>query len=201
MTDVEAAVKTKSRVGLIGLLAVFFVPLILALLMFFNLDAWRHPERSNYGELMLPIEPLTSFTGVGADGSVLDITFFEKIWSVVYVAQGQCDIYCETSLFVITHARLRLGRDSSRLQYVYLATDQASYDSGKSMQERNPAMQIVRVVESDVASTLQLIDTAAPTNTYLIDPHANKVLRYPSGSSTKGLYSDLHKLLENSRIG
>jgi len=198
MTETQAAGKTKSRAGLIGLLATFFVPLILALLMFYNLDAWQHPERSNYGELMLPIEPLTGFSALDENGNALDETWFEKMWSLVYVADGQCDIYCETSLFVMSQARLRLGRDVSRLQYIYMATDQASYDSGKLMQQRHPRMLVLRLADTKY---LQVIDTAPQRNLYLIDPHANKVLRYPEGSSTKGVYSDLHKLLENSRIG
>ncbi len=198
MTEGQATGKTKSRAGLIGLLAIFFVPLILALLMFYNLDAWQHPERSNYGELMLPIEPLSGFSALDENGDVLDETWFEKMWSLVYVADGSCDIYCETSLFVMTQARLRLGRDVSRLQYIYLAADQASYDAGKMMQQKHPRMLVLRLTDTKY---LQAIDVTPQRNLYLIDPHANKVLRYPEGSSTKGVYSDLHKLLENSRIG
>lgn len=198
MTEVQPTGKTKSRAGLIGLLATFFIPLILALLMFYNLDAWKHPERSNYGELMLPIEPLSGFSAVDLNGNTLDESWFEKMWSLVYVADGQCDIYCETSLFVISQARLRLGRDVDRLQYIYLATDQASFDSGKVMQQRHPRMLILRVADNQ---KLQMLDAEPQRNLYLIDPHANKVLRYPEGASTKGVYSDLHKLLENSRIG
>lgn len=197
----EKTKKIKSRAGLIGLLAVFFVPLILALVMYFNLDVWQHPERSNYGELMLPIEPLNKFSGIDVDNQVVGLDAFGKIWSLVYVGQGGCDIYCETTLFVMRQARSRLSQDMTRLQLVYLAADDVAFSAAQALQQRHPAMRILKLATEDAGQLLQQFDFSPNGNAYLIDPHSNKVLRYREGSSTKGVYSDLHKLLENSRIG
>jgi hypothetical protein len=36
---------------------------------------------------------------------------------------------------------------------------------------------------------------------FLIDPHANLMMRYPPDTTARGLQEDLHRLLEVSRIG
>jgi len=180
------------------MLAIFFGPLVVATWMFYNLDAWQHPERSNYGELMLPIQPLPAFDAQDLNGGAIGLGIFESVWTLVYIGEGECDIYCETSLFSMRQARSMLGNDMPRLQYLYLAVDDQAFETAKLFQKRHPKMTVLR---ASAPATLGGFGENPQTKMFLIDPHTNRVLRYEKGSSTKGLYSDLHKLLENSRIG
>jgi len=172
--------KLKSRAGLLGMLAIFFGPLVVAIWMFYNLDAWQHPEQSNYGELMLPIQPLEVFSAQGDNAQAVDLSLFKNTWTLAYVGGGGCDIHC-------------------RLQYLFVAIDQPSFEAAKRIQSRHPKMLVVRI--TDGLATLAQFGEQPQAKMFLIDPHANRVLRYEQGSSTKGMYGDLHKLLENSRIG
>jgi len=181
------------------MLAIFFGPLVVAIWMFYNLDAWQHPQQSNYGELMLPIQPLEIFNGQDESAKALDLGIFKNTWTLAYVGAGGCDIYCETSLFSMRQSRSMLGNDMSRLQYLFLAIDQQSFEAAKQLQARHPKMLVVRI--TDGSETMSQFGDQPQSKMFLIDPHANRVLRYEQGSSTKGLYGDLHKLLENSRIG
>ena len=191
--------KLKSRAGLLGLLGIFFGPLVLATWMFYNLDAWQHPERSNYGELMLPIQPLDVFNVQDDSAETFGLDLFKQTWTLIYVGSSGCDIYCETSLFGMRQSRSMLGNDMSRLQYVFLAIDDQSFAAAKQLQTRHPKLMVMRVMDN--SQTLAQFGTQPLGQVFLVDPHANRVLRYKQGFSTKGLYGDLHKLLENSRIG
>lgn len=192
---------TQSRLVLIGLILTFIGPLILATLMYYSLDAWEQPERSNYGELLLPFEQLQTFDATGEQGEPVALDRLHGVWTLVYVATGECDIYCETSLFTLRQVRAMLGRDLTRLQYFYLATDKAALASAQRFKQGHPAMQIFSLNESAANGMMEAFGDKSERYSFLIDPHGNLVLRYPQGARTKGIYKDVHKLLENSRIG
>lgn len=64
---------------------------------------------------------------------------FTRLWTLALPAAGDCDLYCETALFIMRQTRMSLGRERSRVRLVYLRTapaQQAGRQAGRRSDEQ-----------------------------------------------------------------
>ena len=111
--------QTKSRSYLIGLFAVFFGPLFFAMWLFYMPNSWQNSS-TNHGTLIIPVQPLDDFKMSSLDGELWEHEQFTGKWTLLYIGDESCDLYCEANLFKMRQVRLALGRDSKRIQLKYL---------------------------------------------------------------------------------
>ena len=189
----------KSRLTLIGIIATFVVPLLLAMLLYARLDIWKPGTYVNHGELMAPVEPLGYLHATAGDGKALDLAVLQDKWSLVYLGDGDCSIACQSQLFKMRQSRAMLGRDLVRVQTLYLALDTEAMVAMESLAGEYPALQTGLV--TDAARLRNAFSANRSGLFYLIDPHGNLVLQYDGEATTKGVVKDLKRLLKVSNIG
>ena len=119
----------------------------------------------------------------------------------MFIGQGECDLLCQTDLFKVRQARAALGRDLVRVQYLYVAMDDAAWNAARAIQTEHPKMMFGKVAPSKSREQAAAFDVHPEGNVYLLDPHGNLVLRYNDAVTTKGIIKDLKRLLRVSKIG
>ena len=178
----------RNRRPLLLVIALFFVPLGIAFLLYYG-SGWRPAGQTNHGELLAPVKALPE-----------DATALRGKWSLVYVGEGACDTDCRTALIFARQTRLSLAQDMQRVERFFIATgaccDRAYLDS---VQLGIKLIEIPDAANSALVRAFPVKDRSH--SLFVVDPLGNLVLRYDVRESPKGLLSDLQKLLKLSHIG
>jgi cytochrome oxidase Cu insertion factor (SCO1/SenC/PrrC family) len=194
--------KTKSRSYLIGLFAVFFGPLFFAMWLFYVPNSWLSSKTQNHGTLIQPAQPLEKFKLAAIDGSTWSHEEFTGKWTLLYIGDEICDLYCEASLFKMRQVRLTLGRDSQRVQRKYFGLHK--HQSTQAIAEifsKYPQMGIGWFDKAVIFQTLPQFKDLPIHQIYVIDPLGNLMMWYSKNATSKGMKKDLKRLLKVSKIG
>ncbi len=115
---------------------------------------------------------------------------------------GDCGPGCRKALYRIRQAHKAQGRNIGRVRRLYLAVGKAPPPPVRRFLERkHPGLAVARPAGEDGLATLRAVAGGRLTGIYLLDPHANLVLRYGPGAEAKGILEDLEHLLKHSAIG
>jgi cytochrome oxidase Cu insertion factor (SCO1/SenC/PrrC family) len=194
--------KTKSRSYLVGLFAVFFGPLFFAMWLFYVPNSWLNTSTQNHGSLIQPAQPLDDFKLTAKDGNTWDREQFTGKWTLLYIGDETCDLYCQANLFKMRQVRLSLGRDSERVQRKYLGLDNHhNTEEISKIFSKYPRMQIAWFDSSAVNEQLPQLNDRPIHQIYVIDPLGNLMMWYPKNATSKGIKNDLKRLLKVSKIG
>lgn len=194
--------KIKTRSYLIGLFAVFFGPLFFAMWLFYVPNSWLSSRTQNHGTLFVPAQPLEEFELKAIDGSSWSHEEFTGKWTLLYIGDTTCDLYCEANLFKMRQVRLTLGRDSERVQRKYLGLH--THKNTQAINElfsKYHRMQAAWFDKSVVDKALPQFQTLPIHQIYVIDPLGNLMMWYPKDATSKGMKKDLKRLLKVSKIG
>ena len=179
--------RTRSRRMLLLLVALFFLPLALAFAAYYS--GWRPAGNTNHGELLQPIRQLPAAIAQPLDGK----------WALVHVADGACDVDCQTALVFARQTRLSLAANTARVNWVLLATDHCC-----NRQYLDTAHKGIVVIDAaaDREGLLSVLPAQdLPHSLFVIDPLGNIVLRFDVRENPRGLLEDMKKLLKLSHIG
>ena len=186
--------KRTGRLQLLFISAVFVVPLLAAIFMYYGGNALWPQNRSNHGELLTPIANLNELLG--------DSEFTEKIadyWALVYLHTEPCDDSCMDALYKQRQMRLMLGNDMNRVLRVLLHGPEAP--DTLLLADRYAGL----IVLHDRAASQILMAAHEPDRAaggyYLIDPLGNLVMYFPTGITPRDLVDDVLHLLKLSSIG
>ncbi len=199
--------KGLSRAALLGIIAIFFGPLLLAYYLFTHLDVWTPSGRTNHGELIQPVRSIAGLTLQMLDaqgqatGGLLSADYWQGRWTLVQVGGAQCDLYCQAALFKTRQSRQVIGRDATRVQRLYVLS--ATPDNGKMAQlmPEHPQLTLTRAAPSQSDALMKRFGPDALGKVFLVDPLGNVMMRYDDDSTAKGMIKDLKKLLKVSKIG
>ncbi|MCW5570423.1 MAG: hypothetical protein KIT78_04955 [Steroidobacteraceae bacterium] len=171
---------------LLGLAALFFVPLFLAFALYYG-GGWRPTQSTNHGELLArPIRITASWPA-------------EK-WTLVQVGSGQCTDACRAALYVTRQTWLSLAKELDRVQRAFIAPADCC-DAGFLADEHSA---LIRIDSAGIEgrALLAALPPGVPDRTiYLVDPLGNQVLAWPERPDVRGIARDLSRLLKASRIG
>ncbi len=190
-----------ARAMLVGLLLLFAAPLLIATVLYGFRDWVSLPPPDSHGDLIVPAHPFKRFDLVTLNRKPLDIEFLRGKWTLVYVGDRRCDLWCEASLFKMRQVRLALGRDQTRVQRLYVVTDNQALTHLRPLLRRHSGMKVAQPLEGSRRAVLDPFGAHPSGTFFLIDPHANLMMRYPPNATARGLKEDLEHLLEVSRIG
>ena len=95
---------TSGRGVLIGLAALFFVPLVGAFWLYYS-GGWRPAGSTNHGELISPAKPLAESNFLKADGSPAQAELLRGKWTLLYIGDGSCDTPCRETLWTMQIGR------------------------------------------------------------------------------------------------
>ena len=177
---------TRSRRMLLLLVALFFLPLAVAFMAYYS--GWRPAGSTNHGELLQPSRQLPE-RGKPLSGK----------WALAHVADGACDEACQTALVFARQTRLSLAADTSRVNWVLLATDRCC--NREYLDAAHKGIVVIDAGAERAALLSALPGTDLAHSLFVIDPLGNVVLRYDVRNSPRGLLEDMKKLLKLSHIG
>ncbi|MET0282421.1 MAG: hypothetical protein ABW278_15040 [Steroidobacteraceae bacterium] len=191
MTDTPPALPAKrQRRTLLLLVALFFMPLAVAFLLYYG-TGWRPTGGTNHGELLQPLRQLP----VAADE-------LQDKWALVYVGDGRCvDEVCRNALWTARQTRLSLNQEMTRVNRALLATSNCC-DRG-FLDKEHEGIKVFDVSEPAAQGALlaQLPPGDLAPYLFIVDPRGNIVMRYDTRQNPRGLLDDLKKLLKLSHIG
>lgn len=198
------AVRPKSyqRLTLIGLFAIFFVPILVAWWMNTHPDYWRPSATINEGTLVVPTRPVFSAGLNHVDGSAYATEFFGNGWTLVLVDFSACGDACESQLIKMRQARLALGKEMGRVQRLYAAVNMPGAARVAELRRAHPGLEIAQASQRwlnpfELATT----ESGEVSGMYLVDPEGRLMMRYGENTSAEEILKDLERLLKVSKIG
>lgn len=175
---------TRGRLTLVALVLFFALPFIVAKAILSN--NWYQSGVTNHGEL---IEPRVTFASLAIDNPLQG-----RSWQLGFVLPEVCEAACLDRLYIMGQTYLALGKYKERVTpVVYVQAHQMVPELPDSIQ---------RVIVNED------FDQLIPNEGYVIaDTLGQLVMFFPPATSvnqvehSKGLLSDLRKLLKLSRVG
>ena len=188
----------QGRGALIGLAALFFVPLIGAFWLYY-IGGWRPAGSTNYGELINPVVTLDSPALVTLEGAPAKLELKEK-WTFVYIADGVCDADCRDALWAMRQTRLLLADDMDRVRRVLIARDECC--DTDFLNREHAGLEVLQAVDAAGLGWLDRFPRKEGVHyIYIVDLLGNLMMRFDAKENPKGLLSDIEKLLKLSHIG
>ena len=191
---------TRPRLVLLGLLAVFAVPPVLALVFYAGVGTWFAPETVNRGSLLDPPRPAPPDRLVLASGEALPEGFLDRRWTLLHLAADGCGSACEAALRAMRQAHQALGRNRMRVQRLLLLPASASPPADID----HPAA----AATSAWRRALRAPDADGPDSTgagkgrggvWLVDPRRFVVSYFAAGAGPRAIKDDLTRLLRHSK--
>jgi cytochrome oxidase Cu insertion factor (SCO1/SenC/PrrC family) len=196
----SAADIARGRRTLIGLAALFFVPLAISFWLYYA-GGWRPEGTINNGELITPPRPLEDAAFTLPDGTTsARAGLLRDKWTLVYIGSGVCDQACQRALWTMRQTRLLLAEDMQRVRRVFIATSDCCNTAFFEREHRG--LDVVQPLDPAARELVaQFPAEQRNTTVFVVDPLGNLMLRFDTRANPKGLLKDLEKLLKLSHIG
>ena len=198
-TQVLTGHRTRNRIFLVIIIALFVLPLALAWLL---VGKWQPAGKANHGELLTPARPVSHLRLQGPTGGEVNATYLQGRWTLVYVGAA-CDEHCQQGLYNLRQVRLALGKDMQRAQTLFIMTGVPAETLLPWLRQEHPKL-TTGVAD---AGTLDFFAHAFPGDVavpgewiYLIDPLGNLFMRYRVSDKPKGILTDLQRVLQYSTL-
>jgi hypothetical protein len=178
-------------------LAVCAAPVVASYFMYFVV---RPQARTNYSTLIEPTRGLPADLPLRAlDGRVVPAASLKGQWLLVVVGGGACDNACDKRLFLQRQLREMMGKDSDRVDKLWLVTDEAPLSPALQQALRSPPTTVLRVPREALARWLQPEPGhALEESLYIVDPMGEWMMRTPPEPDPMKLKRDLERLLRAS---
>lgn len=195
MTEPTPSQIRASRLKLLALAAFFALPVVAGYVAyFFDLVPGG---TGNYGTL-IPARVLPDATLQGFDGRPFKASELRGKWLLVQFDSGACDAYCQRKLYFMRQVRKALGRDTSRVERVWLMTDGRAPDP--RLVEAFEGTRLARDPEGRFSGGFPAAQSRAD-HIYVVDPLGNLMLSFPRDPDPSKMLKDLQRLLKLSGIG
>lgn len=200
--------RNRQRALFIGLVLVFFSPMIAAWIAYGYMQGESGAtSKRNHGELLTPARPLADFTLHRVDAGPYRLADMRGKWTLVYFGGQDCDSTCRHALYVLQQSRLAQGGEMKRVERVYIAAMGTADTAMRGMLKSYPGTTVLTGSAGEVDDLAQQF--AAPAtdgwhvtgSMYIVDPLGNVVMHYAPGFSPRGLVKDMELLLKVSQIG
>lgn len=176
-----------SRTKLLTLIAIAFVPIMIAFLAFQYFPGWVPSGTTNQGELISP--PIN-----GAEISAR----LEKLesWGLLQPAGRACDSDCEQMLYLSRQVVTGLGKDAGRISRMLIVPGDLSDEFRDLLGREHPDVEVI-------AAETGLLDAVSEESPllFLVDPNGNVMMYYSTEKAGKPMLRDLKHLLRLSNIG
>ena len=179
---------------MLAVAALCAAPVIASYLAFY---VWQPHGRVNYGDLIevrtLPELPLTDVAG-----RAFSLSTLRGKWVMLAADSGACGAACQAKLLNMRQVRLMQGSEMSRIERVFLITDDAPL-SAMLLREFD-GTRMVRAAGGPLLGALPA-ERERTDHIYVVDPLGNLMLRFPKDADPNKMKKDFERLLKTSRIG
>lgn len=183
----------KNKLILIALFALFFAPMLVAVLLHSEWVDWRAAPEKAHGELLAPVVPLGEFSLSDAGGTDRSLNDLLDRWQLVYVIRRVCEAECLQAAMLMHNIRLAQDRRQDEVGLVMLSARELAPSQHRRIREMDPAWQVF-----DGEAGRALIDRMPKPEHgtfYIVDPEANIMERFDPGADLNGVRKDLDRLL------
>ena len=180
----QGDVSTRTRWGRWKMFLVMLICAAPVMASYFTYYVVRPDGRRNFGDLIEPQRPLPTWEvaqSLPYGGKFIDKTItlssLRGQWLLVSVGSGACDKACAHTLYLQRQLHTSLGKESDRLDRVWIVTDEAPIDTilrsnwGEVTVLRIPAAQLATWLQPQSGKSLQ-------DHLYLVDPIGNWMMRF-----------------------
>lgn len=185
----------RGRIKLLALAAFFALPVVAGYVVFFFDLA--PGGTANYGTL-LPARPLSDAVLQDHEGREFRFSDLRGKWIMVQFDSGVCAEYCERKLYFMRQTRKALGKNTARVERLWLVTD-GQVPNSRLMQAIE-GTRLARTAASPIAAEFPA-ERAASDHIYLVDPNGNLMMRFPRDPDPSRMLKDLQRLMKVSGIG
>lgn len=190
---------TRGRLKMLLLLLVCAAPVVASYVAYFVI---RPDGRTNYSELILPTRPIPpSLALTGLDGRPVRAESLKGQWLLVVVSGGACDRVCERHLWIQRQLRESLGRDSDRIDKVWLIDDGAAPrpETLQAVHAGGMPTTVLRTTRDGLAAWLTPAASGRlESHMYIVDPMGEWMMRVPPDPDPARLKRDVERLLRAS---
>jgi hypothetical protein len=190
--------RARGRRTLLIIAALFFTPVIVAFALYYG-EVWRPAGSASKGVLIHPARTLTVAGLRELDGRAAPDSVLAGKWSLIYIGDGACDAACRQALVFGRQSRLALNNEMTRVQRLFLASGNCC-DTAYLAAE-HPGLVTLDASSPEAQAMLAQFPPGRANTLFIVDPLGNLMMRHDSSQTTKGLLSDLKKLLKLSHIG
>lgn len=191
----------RTQHGRLKMLLVLLVCAAPVIASYFTYFVIRPEGRTNYSELMQPLRPVPAELPLkDLQGQVVQPLSLKGQWLLVVVGGGNCDERCEKNLWLQRQLRESLGRESARLDKVWLLNDDAPArpETVQAVTTGVPVT-VLRVPPAALAAWVQpAAGRQLDEHMYIVDPMGNWMMRVPPQPDAAKLKRDILKLLRAS---
>jgi len=199
-------IRLSPRVALIVIAALFFLPLILAWLMYTGAIDYHPGSTRNLGQLVQPPRPV-SWAGVMLDGSESQSTAdtYAGHWLILHAVPTPCGADCLRDITQLRQVHRASGKLQPRIRLGLLH----DLDDPATILEIEAVYGLFHLLEDPDGSLWELLEAVANADqpaasargsTYLIDPLGNIMMYYAAGYDPGDLSRDLKRLLTWSKL-
>jgi hypothetical protein len=188
----------RGRWKMLGLLAVCAAPMIAS---YFTYYVIKPEGRTNYGALIDPrAYPIPKLDTATLDGKPITLDAYQGKWIMLHVDDADCQDACKKKMHDMRQLRLAQGKEMSRVERVWLITDNQPLET--ILMREYDGTHMLRVKPEQVKAWLPVEQgTTVNDHVYMIDPLGNLMMRFPKDADPNKVKKDLSRLLKASRIG
>jgi len=188
-----------SKKTLLVLVAAFVAPILLGTFFFYNMeDLGVSRGTVNYGTLVKPATP-TRIEGLMQSGeAALPENTLSKKWTMIYIAQNECNQFCQDRLLLIKRVRILMNEQMRRVRTLLISN---SPTLDVSIKEKNRDL-VHAYIHADNSTFIEQFPDLEKSPVYLLDPLGNLMMYYPQENpDAKKMIKDLQRLLKYSHLG
>lgn len=182
-----------NKLTLILLLAVFFVPILIAVLLNSQWVDWQAEPRRAHGELLQPVVPIGAFEFHDATGTPRSQADLAGRWQLVYATTDECADECQKILALMHNIRLAQDRHAAKAALLMITDRRLDGELIQSILALDPTWTIF---DGEAGRMLLLRFPGAPTGGfYIVDPDTNIIEYFAPDADPTGIRKDLDRLL------
>ena len=187
---------TKSRMTLVGLILIFFLPIFASWYLVFFSDYKNEINSIENGDL---IEPVISLGAIEARPLENNQPFIvAERWTLVFFVNDECDTVCQKKLYQVRQIRLALGKNVDKIDRLLIAKNPIDWGE---FAERYSGQKVLDSTMNDFTRIYDSFSTIQGFNEnsfYLIDPYGFIMMRYSDSVEPKGVIKDIERLIKNA---
>lgn len=188
----ENAKARRSRAPLWILIVMCVAPIAASYVAFYW---WQPSDQVNYGELLEP-RAVAAAGWTELDGAPFSPEALKGSWVLTVIDSGRCDAWCREKLTYIRQVRLAQGKETDRVERLWVITDEARPEPG--LLAAHEGLRTVRAQAGELAEIFPA-QHAQADHIYVIDPLGNLMMRYPRNADPRRMLKDLTRLLRHSK--
>jgi cytochrome oxidase Cu insertion factor (SCO1/SenC/PrrC family) len=204
--DTPKTKKNNNKLVIILLFVVFAGPMLFAWVLVKKSEQ-REFRTTNHGEIVSPQQNLSKLKLYSVtENKEIKWSDLGNKWWLIYLGPNTCNEDCHEILYNMRQIRTALHKNSTRLERMFLTLPECDTSSCDNyLIEHYPDMHRMRIEKEDFERIFGSISDPLMRKTvgeiYIVDPKNTLVLQYSGETESRGILSDLKRLLRLSKIG